>query len=342
MPEAESQPININRTETTAIGIEAIRAFFGGTLMGLANLVPGISGGTMLLAAGIYPKFIGSIADISRFRFRLQSLVVLGCVLAAAAMAILLGAGVLKDLVVDHRWVMYSLFIGLTLGGVPAVWQIARRATAGLVVSAVIAFAVMTLLAVLKANNVVGSGSANFLMYFVGGLAGASAMVLPGISGGYILLLMGQYIPILSAIEQFTNALKSRDLAAAIEPAVSVLLPVGIGVILGVVLVANLIEWLLLRYRQVTLGFLLGLLLGSVIGLWPFQDPVEPKVGDLIKGQKVTLDNLPAIDREDWHTESYRPDLSQVGGGLILVLIGFVTTMGLARIGGGTDDRATT
>lgn len=83
--------------------------------MGLANLVPGISGGTMLLAAGIYPKFINAIADITRFRFRLQSILVLGTVVAAAGLAILLFAGLLKDLVIDQRWIMYSLFIGLTL-----------------------------------------------------------------------------------------------------------------------------------------------------------------------------------------------------------------------------------
>jgi putative membrane protein len=337
MPATESQSKNATSTETTAIGIEAIRSLFGGSLMGLANLVPGISGGTMLMAAGIYTKFIGSIAEITRLRFRLRSLVVLGCVLAAAALAILLGAGVLKDLVVNHRWVMYSLFIGLTLGGVPAVWRIARPANTGFVVSAVIAFSAMIVLAVLKANDVVGSGSSNFLMYFVAGLAGASAMVLPGISGGYILLLMGQYIPVLSAIDQFTIAIKSKDFTAAMEPAVAVLLPVGFGVVLGVVIVANLIQWLLQKHRQATLGFLLGLLLGSVVGLWPYQDPVEPKVGDMIKGQTVTVDNLSEIDSEDWRTKSYPPDLSQIGGGLVLVLIGFVTTMGLARIGGGDD-----
>ena len=82
------------------------RSIFGGVLMGLANLVPGISGGTMLLAAGIYPKFIDAIAEITRFRFRFRSLLLLGCIAGAAGLGILLLAGVLKDLVVDFRWVM--------------------------------------------------------------------------------------------------------------------------------------------------------------------------------------------------------------------------------------------
>ena len=93
-----------------------IRSLFGGTLMGLANLVPGISGGTMLLAAGVYPRFIEALAEVTRFRFSFRTLLVLGCIVAAAGLGILLLAGTLKELVVDSRWVMYSLFIGRSLG----------------------------------------------------------------------------------------------------------------------------------------------------------------------------------------------------------------------------------
>ena len=107
----------------------ALRCLLGGTLMGLANLVPGISGGTMLLAAGIYPRFIQALAELSALRFRKSSLLVLGLVGIAAGSAILLGAGTVKDAVVEHRWAMYSLFIGLTLGGVPVLWSMARPPT---------------------------------------------------------------------------------------------------------------------------------------------------------------------------------------------------------------------
>ena len=88
-----------------------LRCLLGGALMGLANLVPGISGGTMLLAAGIYPRFIQALADLSGLRLRKSSFIVLSLVGVAAAAAILLGAGPVKDAVVEHRWAMYSLFI---------------------------------------------------------------------------------------------------------------------------------------------------------------------------------------------------------------------------------------
>ena len=99
--------------------------------MGLANLVPGISGGTMLLATGVYPRFIDAIAEVTTLRFRLRSVLVLSCVAGSAFLSILLFAGLMKALVIDHRWIMYSLFIGLTLGGVPLVWRLARPCVSG-------------------------------------------------------------------------------------------------------------------------------------------------------------------------------------------------------------------
>lgn len=310
------------------------RSVYGGVLMGLANLVPGISGGTMLLAAGIYPKFINAIADVTRLRFRFQSLLVLGAVVVSAGLAILLFAGLLKDLVVERRWVMYSLFIGLTLGGVPLVYRMVKPLSAKSIGAAIAAFAAMVGLALLQHFGVTGSGSTSFVMMLVSGLAGASAMILPGVSGGYLLLLLGQYVPILGGIDRLKDALKSGDLSAAIEPAMSVVLPVGIGVVLGVVVVGNLLKWLLEKHREPTLGALLGLLLGSTVGLWPFQVGVEPQQGDTIKGVVVTAENLEEIDKEDWKTEFFTPDAVQAGSALGLVLLGLGVTFGVSKLGG--------
>ena len=310
------------------------RSMFGGVLMGLANLVPGISGGTMLLAAGIYPRFIDAVANITRFRFRFHSMLLLACVVGSAGLAILLLAGTLKDLVVDLRWVRYSLFIGLTLGGLPVVWRLARPASPRLVVSALAAFAVMVCLAILKATGAVGHSDSNFVMLVVAGLAGASAMILPGVSGGYLLLLLGQYVPILAGIDDFKTALKARDLGGLIDPALSVVLPVGVGVVVGVVLVGNLLQWLLHHYRKATLGALIGLLLGSTVGLWPFQSPVPPQVGDTIKGQIVTAESIADIEPDDWKTTYFQPSIAQAGGSLAILALGFTATLGIARIGG--------
>jgi len=316
------------------------RSLFGGLLMGLANLVPGISGGTMLLAAGIYPRFIEAVSDVTRLRFRFRSLLVLGCVVLAAGLGILGLAGVLKDLVLSHRWIMYSLFIGLTLGGVPVVWKLARPATAELRVAAIVAFLAMIGLAILKEGGYVGGGGSNFLTLFAAGLAGASAMILPGVSGGYLLLLMGQYVPILSGIEEFKTALSARDVQAAMGPALSVMLPVGLGVVVGVIVVGNALQWLLKHKRQATMGALLGLLIGSVVGLWPFQQGVQPQVGATVKGTVVTEENLSEIDEEDWPTNVFTPQPMQIASSVGLIIVGFLLTMGVARIGGEEEGSA--
>ncbi len=309
------------------------RSLFGGVLMGLANLVPGISGGTMLLAAGIYPDFINALSDVTRFRFRWHSLLVLGCVVAAAGLGILFFAGSLKNAVLDHRWVMYSLFIGLTLGGLPVVWRMVKQTSPSLVVAGVCSFAAMVGLTLLQVNGVMGSGGSNLFMLFTAGLAGASAMILPGLSGGYLLLLLGQYVPILSAVDQFKEALKARDITAAMDPAFSVLVPVGIGVVAGVVIVGNLLKWLLQRYEKETLGVLLGLLIGSVVGLWPFQQGVAPQAGDVVKGQVVTVESIAEIDKEDWPIEYFRPGGTEIAVSIGLVLLGFAITIGVAAFG---------
>jgi putative membrane protein len=326
---------------TVALPPLILRGALGGVLMGLANLVPGISGGTMLVAAGVYPRFIEGIAEVTALRFRTVSLAVLASVAGSAALAILLLAGPVKDLVVDHRFAMYSLFIGLTLGGLPVVWRMARpkgvdtRPPRVLWGGAAAGFGMMLALVYLQASGVTGSGESNALMLGFGGLAGASAMILPGVSGGYLLLLLGQYVPILSGIDAFKEALRARDMAALIDTFLAVVLPVGLGVVVGIVVVSNLLRYLLHRYEQATLGVLLGLLLGAVFGLWPFQQGVEPVLGEtVIKGQVVTEENFAEFDREDYPTAFFRPSLGQVGASLGLIVLGFGLTSLVARVGG--------
>lgn len=335
---ATEQDTTEETSKPLAVTTLVTRSSFGGVLMGLANLVPGISGGTMLLIAGIYPQFINAIADFTKLRFRMASMLVLGAIAASAGLAILLFAGTLKDLVVDHRWVMYSLFIGLTLGGIPLVWRLARPASTSMIVSFLIALGAMGTLAILQAYQVVGNTESNFITLLLAGLAGASAMILPGVSGGYLLLLLGQYVPVLSAIEQFKDALKARDLQAAMDPAFSVLVPVGLGVMIGIVVVGNLLQWLLAKYKKATLGVLLGLLIGSVFGLWPFKNAVQPSVGDKIKGEVVTAESLPTIEKEDWGNEHFTPTVGQVAGSIGLIAVGFGLTLGVASLGGKPDE----
>ncbi|MEM1445032.1 MAG: DUF368 domain-containing protein [Planctomycetota bacterium] len=359
--DADHQP-NSPRDETPPMGGLVARSALGGALMGLANLVPGISGGTMLLAAGVYPRFIAAIGEVTTLKFRKASVVVLGTVVVAAVLAIGLLAGVVKTLVVEQRWAMYSLFIGLTLGGVPVVWRLLkesqsqRSGAAGWLIPAVVGFIAMAALAIVQSSGAAGAGGNDgFVFMLLAGVAGAAAMILPGVSGGYLLLVLGVYVPILAGIDAFKDALSARDFAALWNVGLAVILPVGVGVLVGVVGVSNLLRFLLARYERATLGVLLGLLLGAVVGLWPFQQSVEPTDGMVVKGRAIQpmtdADGVAAwvfadsiesnssdvtiepVDAEDLPTEFFTPGVGQVAGALGLLVLGFGVTMGVDRLG---------
>ena len=341
-----------------SIGRIAPRGILGGALMGIANLVPGISGGTMLLAVGIYPRFIEAVARVTTLRLDRSTLVTLGTVVPAALASIFLLAGPVKDLVVHQRWIMYALFIGLTLGGVPVILSLIREARFGperdragsVKLGAVAGFLVMALLAWFQMRGAGGGSTDGWAIFFLGGLAGAAAMILPGVSGGYLLLVMGAYVPILASVDAFRAALSAGDTGAMLSVGTSAILPVGLGVVTGIAVVSHALRWFFRHHRMATLGVLLGLLVGAVVGLWPFQGSRLPAEGELIKGQRVevvsegpvAIGATPAVryvesgemvDPEDLPTAVFTPTPLQVGVALLLIGAGFAVTVGISRLG---------
>jgi putative membrane protein len=331
---------SINRDgDVASIANFVPRGLLGGALMGLANLVPGISGGTMLLAVGVYPSFINAIADLTVLRFKPRPLIVLATIAGSATLAIGLLAGPTRALVIDQRPLMYSFFIGLTLGGLPLVWRLAQPITRSVWIAAAVAFALMVAMAFgTEGGN--ASQSASIPLLVLSGLAGASAMILPGISGGYLLLLLGQYEPILGAIDEVKQGLigpAGFDLTRILA-SMNVVIPVGIGVVLGVVGVSNLLRWLLDRYEKPTLGVLLGLLLGAVVGLYPFQAPVPPALGFEDHGRPVPEAELADVPEEDWPLERFSPTSGEVVASGGTIAIGLLLTFAISRLGSKPED----
>ena len=242
--------------------------------MGLANLVPGVSGGTMLLAAGIYPQCIEAIAKVTTLRPDRNSVILLGSVAVAAAVVILLVAGTMRELVLEHRWMTYSVFLGATLGGVPVLGQLIGKPGAKTWGGFSVGLACMVTMALVPAGTGTGESSPA-LVLFLAGLGAFAAMLLPGLSGSYLLVLSGQYVPILGAVDGVKEAIFAGNglqwpmLAAP----VAVLVPFSFGMLAALVGMSSLIKLLLTRQRSLMLGFLLGLLVGAVLGLWPFASP---------------------------------------------------------------------
>ncbi len=314
-----------------------VRCGLGGVLMGLANLVPGISGGTMLVACGIYTLFIDAISDATRLRFSRRTLLTLGCVVLGAAVAIGGLASLIHWSLVNHRWVMFSIFIGLTLGGAPIIWSMARPIKRDTWAGFIVGVVLMGGLVVLQESGAgSGAGLSGPFGLAIGGAAAASAMILPGVSGAFLLLLLGQYEPIIGAIKDSVGALKDGDVGALMAQ-MGVVIPVGIGVLLGVAVVSNVLRWVLHHYERVTLGVLLGLIIAAPAGLYPFRVGVPPEVGDEIKGELVTAENLEEMrapdNAKDWAQEAFKPSIGQVAGAQGLIIAGFVGTIGIARLG---------
>lgn len=323
--------------------VPILRSLAGGLLMGLANLVPGISGGTMILVVGLYDEFVGSLAEVSRLRFTRRNVVFLVLVAGAAFVAIAVFAGTLSQAVSRYPTPMYSLFIGLTLGGAPLLIgllrqrarlerlgnstgdhvegrnrQAVRRPNLPVVLGTLLGFFAMVLLAMAReepsasaregpapdavdrmGGSTIGSRECADLqagqrmelsamaLDFTAGALGMSAMVLPGVSGAYVLLLLGRYEPILAAVSAAKDYAASFGREGSPSSFLGVLVPVGVGAGCSLVLLSNLLKWLLRRYWKLTHGVLLGILLGAVVGIWPFHPGSEPP--DYLLGAGMAL-----------------------------------------------------
>lgn len=315
-----------------AIPFLAVRSGIGGLLMGFANLVPGISGGAMLLIVGVYAGFLNAIAEVVTFRFRLRSLVLLAFVGGGAGLAILFLAGIVRDLVIDYRWQTYSVVIGMRLAAIPLVWRLARPATPTLWVGVAIGLALTAAAASFvyfppTQGGAVASGPG---ILFLAGLLGASATILPGLDGSYILMLLGQYAPILGAIDRFKEALVGGDTSAAAAE-FGVLIPVGLGVALGIGGVSLLVRWCMRRFPKPTFGVLLGILLGAFIGLYPFGRHPEPALGSTVARLVVTPENQAKL-REKAPPEFFRPSTSQALAGVGLIVAGVLAGLALSKL----------
>lgn len=257
--------------------------------MGMANLVPGVSGGTMILAIGLYERFIESVARVTSLRWSRSTMSFMGLLIGGALLAILSLSAPAVWLVLEHRWVAYSLFIGMTLGGVPLLWRSLgsiKAQGAGSWIAFGLSLALMVWVARGLSNSPVEHSFVTFLL--VGGLA-ASSMILPGISGSYILLIFGLY-------DVVVGCLRPAELRQDPMGSFWILLPTGLGVVLGIGLLSNVLKLLLVRFERTAHCALLGLLLGSVAGLWPFQEAVHP---ELVSKQDVRAISMLLAGEDD-------------------------------------------
>ncbi|RRJ85087.1 DUF368 domain-containing protein [Aestuariirhabdus litorea] len=299
--------------------------FAKGMTMGAADVVPGVSGGTMALITGVYDRLLESLSRIDGHAvgLLLKGRVVdlwrhvdgtfLVTLFGGVLLSILSLARLITHLLQAYPVLVWSFFFGLILISALYVGRSLDRwtPTAGGMLLLGAAFAWM----ITAAHPLQLQPDTPTL--FIAGAIAVCAMILPGISGSFILLLMGLYAPVLTAINSF-------DLA--------VLATVAAGCVVGLLSFSRVLNWLLHHHHRATLAFLCGLMLGSLNKVWPWKETLsvrENSAGELVPLLQRNL--LPD------QYETLLGQGAQLGESLGLMLLGMVLVWLITRMAGGSD-----
>ena len=240
-----------------------------GMAMGAADVVPGVSGGTIAFISGIYEELLNSISSfnfslINVFKnegFKSVWIKVNGNFLVSLFVGILISvlslAKLIESMLENHPIVIWSFFFGLVLASIIYIGKQITKWTKGsflcLILGAILAFYITTL------NPMVSANSSPWFLFLVGMIA-ICAMILPGISGSFILVLLGAYKPVL-------NALNTKDFVSIIIFLV--------GAILGLLSFSRILKWLFSTYKNYTLATLTGFIIGSLNKIWPWKETIS-------------------------------------------------------------------
>ena len=241
-----------------------------GMVIGIANVIPGVSGGTMAVSMGIYDKMIFALTHI--FKEIKKSIITLLPIGIGMGLGIV-GLAKLIEIMFDKIPVQTNLFfIGLILGGLPMIIKEVKGKKIGVahIIGFIVFFALVVGLALL--DGVTGEDAdlsfslLTELKLIGAGIIAAATMVIPGVSGSMMLMLLGLYQPVISAINDFVSALKNFDMQGILA-GVGILLPFGIGVVIGIFAIAKLIEFLFNRFATVVYWCIIGLITASPIAI---------------------------------------------------------------------------
>lgn len=248
-----------------------------GILIGIANIIPGVSGGTMAVSLGIYDKLISSISNL--LKDWKKSLVTLLPIILGCGIGIVGFTYAIEYLLSHHTFVTRMAFVGLILGGIPilliSLKKELAKTSSKIGISGILAFvflfAVAVFLPMMNAEDEVlktfhATPGVMAALFFVGIIASAT-MVIPGVSGSLVMMILGYYYGIINTIKSFLDALKAFDMPGLIH-GFALLMPFGIGVLLGIFLIAKLITFLFEKFGIQTYCAILGLIIASPFAIF--------------------------------------------------------------------------
>lgn len=244
--------------------------FLKGMVIGIANIIPGVSGGTMMVSMGIYDKLIYSITHLfSSWKKIWKFLLWIGIGIVVSIIVL----SKLFDFLLESYPIVTNLaFCGLIVGCLPGIMQNVKHKGFGL--KECIPFAAFFLFIVLTA--LISEDSSNevqiklnlfgIIMLFIVGIISAATMVIPGVSGSMILMLMGYYQPILSVISFAVDSLVHFNLANLVW-CCGVMIPFGLGVVIGIFAIAKMVEWIFSKWKVPAYWAIIGLIAASPIAI---------------------------------------------------------------------------
>lgn len=247
-----------------------IKDILKGAVMGIANIIPGVSGGTMAVSMGIYDKIIHAVTHLfSEFKKSMKTLIPIGI---GIVVAIVLVARLIEYLFGVVPFQTNLLFIGLILGGLPAMAKKVKgnKVRPNYIIAFVLFFALVVGCASLDGANGgavdLSFGLVNVVKLFGVGIIASATMVVPGVSGSMILMVMGYYEPILGMINGFVDHLRTFDVAGMISDC-GVLAPFGIGVVIGIFVIAKIIEIVFAKWPITAYWAIIGLIVASPVAI---------------------------------------------------------------------------
>lgn len=300
-----------------------------GLAMGAADVVPGVSGGTIAFIAGIYEELIETIhaLDFGFFtRWKKESfkkawshynLGFLVALFGGVLVSILSLAKLITYLLDNHPILVWSFFFGLVIASILYVgkqitnWN--AKAIIALIIAAAFAYAI-TLAKPLGATD-----STWFL--FVAGFVAIIAMILPGISGAFILLLLGAYKAIIGTISQFSDGITTLNSTLFFEAFLK-LLVFAAGAIVGLKVFSRALNYMFKNFKNITLAVLTGFMIGALNKIWPWKEVLQYRINH--SGKEV-----PFLEKSILPTNY--PDDSQLVYAIIFMIIGFLTIFIMER-----------
>jgi len=249
-----------------------IKLMLKGAVIGVANVIPGVSGGTMAVVMGIYDKLIHAITHLkSEFKEALRLLIPI--IIGAAAGIIILTEVITRAL--EHFPVQTNfMFIGLIVGGLPIIVKklkgTGKKVTGGNILALVLFFILVAGFALMgekeAAARELSLNAVEIIKLFFVGVIASATMVIPGVSGSLVLILLGYYYLILDSISEFIHALLAFDFPVLLEKT-GILMPFGIGVLLGIGVIAKLIELVFEHFPNYAFCAIIGLIVASPLAI---------------------------------------------------------------------------